>query len=118
MLVKVDMLDYAILNALKQTLSEEPTLEVAEYLEEEDLNGILLGISALEDILCPDFFKHVPISFNLLRHRIDWHDVNPVNNSIMMSVPLSDTKGADPRLSAQIWFLLFLGSGSRQLLSP
>ncbi len=33
---KGDLLDIAILNALKQILSEERTLEVTEYLDEED----------------------------------------------------------------------------------
>ncbi len=110
MLLKGDSLDHAIQSALKQVQQEPPNIEVSEYLEEEDVNGLISGLPTLEDVLSPPFFKHAPLPFNLLRRALYSHDVNPVSNGMMKLVPLSESERADARLSEQIWFLLFLGA--------
>ncbi len=39
MLLKGDLLDYAVLKALKQILQEPPKMKVAQYLEEKTSTG-------------------------------------------------------------------------------
>ncbi len=50
MLLKGDSLDYAMLSALKQIPQEPPKVEVAEYLKEEGVKGIILSLPALEAV--------------------------------------------------------------------
>ncbi len=108
-----DTLEYEILNAINQILKDPSTLKLKEGLDQEDVNDVLLGFPALEDVCDYQFFSHLPLPFRLLRQSLDLHDVNPVSDEKVATVLVSDTDKNDPRLFEQVGFLFFLGASVR-----
>ena len=113
---KTDDLESSIYDVVKSILDVEPKQGTAPF-EIDDVSDMIDIFCQTDQVLLPQFLRRTPFPFHMLRISLALHFLNPVDDSLISNIRMTEDENRNQGLKHLIWFSLFMGATTDQVES-
>ena len=111
---KTDELESSIHDFVKSMLEIEPTLGETPF-ELSDVSEMIHSFCQPDQVLNPQFLQRIPFPFRMLRLCLDIYLLDPVEDTVISTIRMTDDEKRNRGLQQLIWFLLLVGATPAQV---